>query len=1373
MNCIPFSNSSKLSDEWEAIRQKLHAQCHQSPHHAVFLTRALRKSVRESPRGVYKINTAKCKNSKSLYVRAWRGRIEFYTDASEGGSNINCLTTLVAPANLFLKVSVQDRPLNCNQIYVFISPKKTLSGISRVKFHKMLRCIRGKWSVAYMPGNVAYIAVTAHVPAMMDNPWLTMLFESQPTDYARTLAVVRTSPLSGYLAHTAERKPFPHMMNASSVLLVPKGKMLLISFEYFDLNSKIVGYLSRTELTCNTPFLSIYDSSEGETTRIASRETYEPFRLFPRVYNGTVVFFFFSPVYDSKYHSPDWGFKIRYGMYPPESAPTLLPDGTLNCSSGNYDVYSHHVHCDFQRDCHAGEDERNCSYSSSLCNDSLAYGDSCYTVVTTLQRRSWHTAREYCIALGGNLVSINTKLEYETVTLIFNRTNWSAYVGLQGITDSFLPAFYKRLWRWSDGSVAYNAEVVSNSIFTVSSQARCGLYDSILEVFHGSDSSCQPKEDFFAHLSVCEFPKPSVDSKARNTPLPPLPVLLTVFSEAVNRTISICDDGSYIRDFLYCDPGNGCVSRYRSVRADHSHTIRSSSHNLLCHVPDKGTTHQFVCDSMDDAVHYSFVCNEYPDCPDGSDEDFCQQKGACLQRNCFNSQCVDFTEWCDGTVHCSDGTDELLCAHDKDYHSNREVQDAPAIINIEPDNSISYRSLTSVPCPETHFQCPRGYCLPVFVRCNGVYDCPFHQDEEGCHQYTCPGFYRCQDSSACMHPDHVCDGIYQCPQQDDEWRCGLNIVCPAGCLCQGLAFVCRSSSPSLPHHELRYLDASHSGLAPAHLNDQFYLVELHLENCGLTYLAPFTLPNLRKLYLSYNLLTQLSVDTFSKALNLHTLVLKGNPLEAIHSPSSPFVGDHLRVLDLSSTALNAFDSVLLSSFKMLSKLNLSNTPINTIGRSGFTAFPNLRELNLHGCPTKDIPRDPFRGIIQLQRVDAENFRFCCSLNLPSYFEPTDCLAPEDDESSCADLLHSNVSRTFLWLFCCLAVVGNAGCFLFRVIWKLKESQAAFHVFVANLSVSDFCMGIYLAMVGVADGIYSEEYVWFEHSWKASVACKVAGFLALVSSEVSALMICLITLDRFMVLTFPFSRLHFSPRSSALTCAGIWLLGIVLGTVPLWPSFIYRWRLYEQSGLCIPLPFTTKQSRGQYYSFSVMIVLNFVLFLLVALGQAAIYRSVHASLLIVNSTTKSRDMTIARRLLSVAVTDFLCWFPIGLLGLLAARGVSIPGVVNVNMAILVLPLNSALNPFLYTYNTLVERRRRVEEQQLMTWLQKNSHSVGMEVKGEVSPEEVMDPLEVAINHLKRQLVTGKLTRSEILTSLYSAETDISSVNTTFTSLTGSL
>ena len=118
----------------------------------------------------------------------------------------------------------------------------------------------------------------------------------------------------------------------------------------------------------------------------------------------------------------------------------------------------------------------------------------------------------------------------------------------------------------------------------------------------------------------------------------------------------------------------------------------------------------------------------------------------------------------------------------------------------------------------------------------------------------------------------------------------------------------------------------------------------------------------------------------------------------------------------------------------------------------------------------------------------------------------------------------------------------------------------------------------------------------------------------------------------------------------------------------------------------------------------MIVLNFILFLLIALGQAIIYWSVRSNTISSSKKSGSRDATIARRLTTIVLSDFLCWFPIGLLGVLASTGTPIPDEFNVAVAIFVLPFNSALNPFLYTFNVLMEKRLKAQEMYLLKQLE---------------------------------------------------------------------
>lgn len=227
------------------------------------------------------------------------------------------------------------------------------------------------------------------------------------------------------------------------------------------------------------------------------------------------------------------------------------------------------------------------------------------------------------------------------------------------------------------------------------------------------------------------------------------------------------------------------------------------------------------------------------------------------------------------------------------------------------------------------------------------------------------------------------------------------------------------------------------------------------------------------------------------------------------------------------------------------------------------------------------------------------------------------------------------------------------------------------------------MGVYLTIIGSSDRVYHGVYLWHDHGWRNSTICSLADFLSLVSSEVSALIMCLITLDRFLVLRFPFSRLHFGVVSAHMAAAVVWLLGLLLASVPL---EMPHWQFYSHTGICIPLPILRSQFPGPSYAFGTVIVFNLFLFLFICVGKVVIYWSVRVNAMsLTNTSKKIKELTIARRLITVAMSDFLCWFPIGLLGLLASRGVPIPSEVYVVVAVFVLPLNSALNPF-FTQST---------------------------------------------------------------------------------------
>ena len=867
-------------------------------------------------------------------------------------------------------------------------------------------------------------------------------------------------------------------------------------------------------------------------------------------------------------------------------------------------------------------------------------------------------------------------------------------------------------------------------------------------------------------------------------------------------------------------------------------------------------------------------------------------------------QCVPKEFRCDGIKHCWDDTDEMQC---QPVDLMETTPPPPAIVHfINGTLIIEPLSIRTAICPDTHFWCPgEDYCLPVYVRCNTVYDCLGHEDEEGCGKYTCPGFYGCRNSRICVHADHVCDGVFQCPERDDELMCDM--TCPDNCQCYGHAFVCTGKFAAEQYPDLRYLNADGTGMTLLHVSANRMLIHLSLQHCGISEMDSVDLPNLKSLDLRYNFLTDftrmssinpqnttltndsLTQFTTKNMLNLNSLDLSSNFLTEFKSMnmskltsldlsnnsltdfttgqmqnltslnlSNNFLTDftsvnmsklasldlsgnslanfstqqmqnltslnvshnsltkftcenvprlihlslshnslikftkkqlpNLRSLDLSHNSLTKFSRVnmpnmehinlsnnrltvftmkdlpnlesldlshnaltqvlwvevsdierlhtlslssnkdlplfsvisevsfpnllsvdfsgidleeipdtLFQKFPNARYLNLSDSNIQKVSSKGFKELQQLEVLDLTGCPMTDFSADLFKGLENMETIQADNYRLCCPGILPEGFSYAKCRASDGEISSCAALLRADIFRLFLTVYCGLALVGNLASFLFRICSKQNEKKRlGFDVFVTHLCVSDFLMGVYLAIIGVADRWYYGTYAWNDREWTHSGACQLAGFLSFVSSEVSSFLVCFITLERFLCVHFPHRDFNFTGRSANVASVAAWVVGVGLASVPLL-HFTDHWQFYSQTGICIPLPITNKTFPGSDYSFYVIIAINFVLFLLVAVGQLLIFWSYHTQSKAVRSSSKrAKDMAIARRLLAVAMSDFLCWFPLGLLGIMAKSGVPIPGEFNVIMAIFVLPFNSAVNPLLYTLPVVREQRRQTKK-----------------------------------------------------------------------------
>ncbi|XP_076436545.1 uncharacterized protein LOC143276044 [Babylonia areolata] len=353
---------------------------------------------------------------------------------------------------------------------------------------------------------------------------------------------------------------------------------------------------------------------------------------------------------------------------------------------------------------------------------------------------------------------------------------------------------YINTWQWGRGSIAFS------------------LHASFIQHCNRAVIKVRRKESRSVNTSPCtedKTPKVKTEAVLCRVPTatddqPSKPVLIEPKHDLTASPVPLvrCLSGHVTLVALACDRDSLCTEKLER---------RRMSRSAKCKAAPTQVTPYLRCEATGEYVPYTVVCNWRQDCRDNSDESFCQFP-PCAKNTftCGRGQCISVTHVCDNYVDCRTARDEQHCDSFKSVKTVFSVTDPPALVNFDRPGSFSVipHPGNTTRCPDTHFHCPgNGYCLPVYTRCNGMFDCPGHEDETGCAKFTCLGLYRCRgkDREICLHADHLCDGWPQCPQQDDELMCGTD-SCPDHCVCYGLSFTDRLVFQPDTFPKLRYLE---------------------------------------------------------------------------------------------------------------------------------------------------------------------------------------------------------------------------------------------------------------------------------------------------------------------------------------------------------------------------------------------------------------------------------------------------------------------------------------------------------------------------------------------------------------------------------------
>ncbi|XP_051539374.1 relaxin receptor 2-like isoform X2 [Myxocyprinus asiaticus] len=511
-------------------------------------------------------------------------------------------------------------------------------------------------------------------------------------------------------------------------------------------------------------------------------------------------------------------------------------------------------------------------------------------------------------------------------------------------------------------------------------------------------------------------------------------------------------------------------------------------------------------------------------------------------------------------------------------------------------------------------------------------------------------------------------------------------------------------------HELQWLVIDHNPLKNISRNTFIGLKSmtfLSMVNTSLMWLPDSSLcqhmPLLSWLDFAENHVELLNYSTLMTCAELTVLSLHDNKIRTLPENTFHSLGA-LVELDLSCNRISDLSKNTFRSLKSLRKLNISHNPSLHIHASHFDHLVHLESLGLEGIEIPDIQTKMFLPMGNLSHIYFKDFQYC------SYAAHVrKCKPNTDGISSVEDLLASLVLRVSVWVMAFITCFGNLFVIGMRSFIRAENNLHAACIKV--LCFADCLMGVYLFFLGAFDVKFRGEYNRNALIWMESVECRTIGFLAMLSSEVSVLLLTYLTLEKFLVIVFPFSHLRPGKLQTVLVLASIWVLGIVIAAVPLLNEDLFG-NYYGRNGVCFPLHSDRlEKPTAKVYSTGIFLGLNLVAFLVIVISYSSMFCSIYKTG--INATDmRSRlhkDVAVVNRFFFIVFSDALCWIPIFLVKALSLLKVEIPGTINSWMVIFILPINSALNPILYTLTTSFFREQ--VELLLCRWQRRSASKKG--------------------------------------------------------------
>ncbi len=376
-------------------------------------------------------------------------------------------------------------------------------------------------------------------------------------------------------------------------------------------------------------------------------------------------------------------------------------------------------------------------------------------------------------------------------------------------------------------------------------------------------------------------------------------------------------------------------------------------------------------------------------------------------------------------------------------------------------------------------------------------------------------------------------------------------------------------------------------------------------------------------------------------------------------------------------------------------LNLSNNNIETFDaawiwrpRQSRRRFVLSVQNNSFGTIELNFTQNT--DIILLETTD---YRLCC------IFTFTDnCNHLKPWYVSCVNLLPSQSMQVSLVVVSFLLLLAN----LFSIISQIVSVRKArkiqkknpgarptgncFEMVVICLNGYDILFGVYLCIIWISSFVHKNFFILKEEWWRGHIVCFTAFALVLMFSITSPVFLLLLPLMRLRVISKPMST-----SFKHAPFVGKWLSFIC--TLALSLAFILTLLCYLLHtslpfNLCLPFIDPTNSLILLKVLVALITILQLVCSVLIAIIYFLLVKEKDKTQMHIPSSTSTRsDKGMIVQLIVVTLSNIVCWFPSGIIYVISAFQDRYPIDMVIWVTVSVLPINSIVNPIVFTATTL--------------------------------------------------------------------------------------